>query len=66
MVGVPVTHWNVYPLCRMDPGLTSYVLRLANSAFYNLSTRVETVERAVTCIGLQEIQTMAALGLGVG
>jgi len=56
---------DVAKVVAMDPGLTSYVLRLANSAFYNLSTRVETVERAVTCIGLQEIQTMA-LGAMLG
>ncbi len=44
----------------MDPSLASYVLRLANSALYSLPYRVETVSRAIGCIGLSEIQTMAA------
>ena len=42
----------------LDPSLTGYVLRLANSALYSLPAKVETVDRAVTCIGLAEIQTM--------
>lgn len=56
---------DVAKVIAMDPSLTGYVLRLANSALYNLSTKVETVERAVTCIGLGEIQTMA-LGAMLG
>ncbi|WP_428563318.1 MAG: HDOD domain-containing protein [Solidesulfovibrio sp. DCME] len=44
----------------MDPALASYVLRLANSALYTPSAKVETVSRAVSVIGLGEIETMAA------
>ena len=43
----------------MDPSLVGYVLRLANSALYNRANKVDSVERAVACIGLAEIQTMA-------
>ena len=50
---------DVARIIAMDPSLTAYVLRLANSALYSLPTRVETVDRAVACIGLAEIQTMA-------
>jgi HD-like signal output (HDOD) protein len=42
-----------------DPSLATYVLRLANSALYGRLDKVETVERAVGCIGLSEIETMA-------
>lgn len=42
-----------------DPSLATYVLRLANSALYGRQDRVETVERAIGCIGLAEIETMA-------
>jgi HD-like signal output (HDOD) protein len=48
-----------------DPSLTTYVLRLANSALYGRQVKVETVERAVGCIGLSEIETMA-LGAVMG
>ncbi len=44
----------------MDPSLAAYVLRLANSALYSPKAPVETVTRAVACIGLGEIETMAA------
>ncbi|MEL7640581.1 MAG: HDOD domain-containing protein [Solidesulfovibrio sp.] len=44
----------------MDPSLAAYVLRLANSALYNPAAKVETVTRAVSVIGLGEIETMAA------
>jgi HD-like signal output (HDOD) protein len=48
-----------------DPSLTTYVLRLANSALYAQGQAVETVDRAVGVIGLSEIQTMA-LGAALG
>lgn len=43
-----------------DPSLAAYVLRLANSTLYSPVCRVETVSRAVTAIGLGEIEVMAA------
>lgn len=48
-----------------DPSLATYVLRLANSALYGRKDAVETVERAIGCIGLAEIETMA-LGAAFG
>ncbi len=44
----------------MDPSLAAYVLRLANSPLYSPASKVATVSRAVTVIGLGEIETMAA------
>jgi|GEM_PF-1884693 len=44
----------------MDPGLAAYVLRLANSPLYAPAARVETISRAVSLIGLDELETMAA------
>jgi len=49
----------VAAIISMDPGLAAYVLRLANSVLYSFPSRVETVDRAVACIGLAEIQTLA-------
>jgi putative nucleotidyltransferase with HDIG domain len=39
----------------IDPNLTVRLLRMANSAFYNLSGKVETVSRAVTVIGTVDL-----------
>ena len=41
-----------------DPNLTVRLLRVANSSFYGLSTRVETVSRAVTVIGMQQLYSV--------
>ncbi|MDH3712458.1 MAG: HDOD domain-containing protein [Gammaproteobacteria bacterium] len=39
----------------VDPGLTARVLRLANSSFYGFRAKVETITRAVTLLGRQQI-----------
>ncbi len=41
-----------------DPGLTSQLLRIANSAYYGLASRVETVTRAITVIGNRELRDL--------
>jgi HD-like signal output (HDOD) protein len=51
---------SVATVISMDPGLAAYILRLANSPLYSPTTRVETISRAVSLIGLGEIETMAA------
>jgi len=43
-----------------DPGLSSFLLRLANSAFYSFPGGVDSVFRAVQLIGMREIINMAA------
>jgi putative nucleotidyltransferase with HDIG domain len=42
-----------------DPSLSATLLRLANSAFYALPSKTESVIRAVTLIGTKEISTLA-------
>jgi len=42
-----------------DTGLSTKLLRIANSAFYGLPSKVDTVTRAITMIGLNEITTLA-------
>lgn len=39
-----------------DTGLTARLLKIVNSAFYGFPSRVETVSRAVTVIGLRELR----------
>jgi len=41
-----------------DPNLTSRLLKLVNSAFYNLPTRVETVSRAITIVGTRDLYNL--------
>lgn len=42
-----------------DQGLTTRVLRLANSSFYGLAARVDTVSQAVSLIGTRQIRDLA-------
>jgi HD-like signal output (HDOD) protein len=42
-----------------DPGLTSRLLQLVNSAFYGFPSRVETVSRALFIVGTRQIRDLA-------
>jgi putative nucleotidyltransferase with HDIG domain len=42
----------------IDPNLTARLLRMANSSFYNLSGKIDTVSRAVTIIGNSELYSL--------
>jgi HD-like signal output (HDOD) protein len=39
----------------VDPGLTARLLRLANSAFFGLRVKIETVPRAITLLGVRQV-----------
>jgi putative nucleotidyltransferase with HDIG domain len=41
-----------------DVGLTVRLLRLVNSAFYNFPSRIETVSRAVSIVGTQQLHDL--------
>lgn len=45
---------DVARLMETDPALTSGVLKLVNSAFYGFCRSIESVERAITILGLQQ------------
>ena len=45
-----------------DPGLSAKLLKIVNSALYSFPQRIETISRAVTVIGVQQL---SALALGV-
>lgn len=47
-----------------DASLASRLLKLVNSVFYGLPTRVDAISRAITLIGTNELTTMA-LGISV-
>lgn len=42
-----------------DPGLTSRLLQLVNSAFYGFPSRVETVSRALFIVGTRQMRDLA-------
>jgi HD-like signal output (HDOD) protein len=42
-----------------DPGLTSRLLRLVNSAFYGFPSKIETVSRALLMVGTQQMRDLA-------
>ncbi|MDH5353398.1 MAG: HDOD domain-containing protein [Gammaproteobacteria bacterium] len=42
-------------LLSVDPDLCARLLRMANSAFYSFPARIETIDRAVSTIGLRQI-----------
>ncbi len=44
-----------------DPSLAAALLRVVNSAFYNLPARVETISRAVTILGVRELFNVATM-----
>jgi len=42
-----------------DPGLTTKLLKLSNSAYYSFRSKIETIVDAVIAIGTKEICTIA-------
>ena len=41
-----------------DPGLTARLLRIANSAYFGFTARIETASRAVTILGTQQVHDL--------
>jgi len=41
-----------------DPSLTARLLKIVNSPFYNFSSRIDTVSRAVAVVGLRELYSL--------
>ncbi|HPL63058.1 MAG: HDOD domain-containing protein [Syntrophales bacterium] len=42
-----------------DPGLTSRLLRLVNSAFYGYPNKIDTISRALLVVGTQQLRELA-------
>ena len=47
---------------RLDPGITSQVLRLCNSAFFGLPREVTSLQHAVVYLGMKEIVNIVMMG----
>jgi len=48
-------------LVKLDPGLTSKVLQVANSAFYAQKGEVDTLKRAISVVGFTTLRSMLTL-----
>ena len=46
-------------IIKSDPSLAVKVLRLANSAYYGLSRKVDTLDRAITILGFNTVKNIA-------
>lgn len=46
-------------IIQLDPKLTAAVLSLVNSALYSMSSKVETLERAITILGNRSVSSLA-------
>ncbi|WBF65937.1 HDOD domain-containing protein [Desulfovibrio subterraneus] len=42
-----------------DAGLSAFLLRLVNSAFYSFPSQIDTISRAVTVVGMKQLSNMA-------
>ena len=42
-----------------DPGLTSRILKMANSSFYRQSSKISTVKQAVVMLGMMQVKCLA-------
>lgn len=49
-----------------DTALTSRILRIANSAYMGLASKIDTVARAVQVLGLNQVHDLALAGAAVG
>lgn len=49
---------DVAKVIAQDPGLTARLLRIANSAFYGLVSKVDSVDRAAAVIGMAKIRDL--------
>jgi len=49
---------DITTLISQDPGLTARLLRIANSPFYGFPSRIDSVSRAITIIGMEDLRSL--------
>ncbi|MFZ0254724.1 MAG: HDOD domain-containing protein [Gammaproteobacteria bacterium] len=49
---------DIAEVIRQDPSLTTRLLKVVNSSFYNFSARIDTVSRAVAVVGTRSLQLL--------
>lgn len=50
---------DVAGVIRCDAGLSAFLLRLVNSAFYSFPSQIETISRAVALVGMRQLGSLA-------
>ncbi|MGX9365115.1 HDOD domain-containing protein [Desulfoplanes sp. PS50] len=50
---------NLAKIVSTDVGLTTKILRLVNSSFYNFSSKIDSIDRAISLVGNRELSTLA-------
>jgi len=53
-----VSALNIANVLSQDIALTTQLLRIANSSYYGFPSRVETISRAITVIGMQDLRDL--------
>lgn len=57
MVDEPTTSVkDIAEIISQEPGLAARILKIANSAFFGFACRIETIDRAITIMGLAHLQ----------
>jgi len=57
MVDLPATTVSdIAKIISQEPGLSARILKMANSAFFGFATKIETVDRAITIMGMAHLQ----------
>jgi len=54
-----ISFQNFADIIRVDPGMTGRLLRLVNSSFYGFESRVESLEHALSIVGLEQLIQLA-------
>lgn len=49
---------DIAQLVAQDPHLSAQILRIANSSYYNFPMRIDTLSRAITVIGIRDLQDL--------
>lgn len=59
MIDVPdCTAADIGKIISQDPALTTRLLKIVNSSFYGLASRVDTVTRAISILGFEDVRTL--------
>ena len=58
MVRPDTTNQDLAEVISNDPALTAQLLKLVNSAYFGLPTKIETISQAITLIGHKELQSL--------
>jgi len=49
---------SIAEIIALDPSLSAQLLKLVNSAFYGLPSKIETISRAITVVGMHELRSL--------